>query len=332
MVEEFVLRSRISASPLVVSVLEAFSSPCSVNESPRLFPAFSSASVRKEVRRLATLGFLVPAGKLPAKSVADRWNGSFAAAYLHFSSKSAQYVQGAAAEVEYYERRLDEESQPRQFRDYPNAKRIRLDPPGADDSPFSALLARRRTIRAFSRRKVSFAQLSALLRGTFGQTGWIDGGLLGKLISKTSPSAGGRHPIECYLVAWNVAGLPRGIYHYSVRHDALERLWSGDARGQAVAFASGQRWIAGASFICVLTAVPARTFWKYPLSAGYRFLSLDAGHLVQTFLLLATEQGLGGFMTAALQEDDIERRLGLDGVSEFPLYICGAGVPGVPGR
>ena len=28
-----------------------------------------------------------------------------------------------------------------------------------------------------------------------------------------------------------------------------------------------------------------------------------------------------------LQEDRIERRLGLDGVSEIPLYLCGAGVP-----
>ncbi|HKC26222.1 MAG TPA: nitroreductase family protein, partial [Thermoanaerobaculia bacterium] len=52
---------------------------------------------------------------------------------------------------------------------------------------------------------------------------------------------------------------------------------------------------------------------------------LDAGHLAQTFLLLAAEAGLGGFVTAALQHDEIERRLGLDGLAEFPLYLLGAG-------
>jgi SagB-type dehydrogenase family enzyme len=181
------------------------------------------------------------------------------------------------------------------------------------------------THRRFGRRPVTFEELSTLLSRTFGRAGWVDGGVLGKKLAKTSPSAGARHPIECYALVWNVEGVPPGIYHYGVKHDALERLERCDPRGAVVAFTSGQRWIARAGFACVLTAVAARTLWKYPASGAYRLLLLDAGHLAQTFLLLAAEAGLGGFVTAALQHDEIERRLRLDGLAELPLYICGAG-------
>jgi len=53
---------------------------------------------------------------------------------------------------------------------------------------------------------------------------------------------------------------------------------------------------------------------------------MDAGHLGQTFDLLATARGLGPFQTAALQDTFIEKLLGLDGVKEFPVYLVGAGM------
>jgi SagB-type dehydrogenase family enzyme len=174
---------------------------------------------------------------------------------------------------------------------------------------------------------VPWASLAEILRGTWGKTGAIDEGILGKLLTKTSPSAGARHPLECYILAWNVRGLAPGRYHYSVRRDGLERLRAGDFRKQAVRAASGQEWVAGAGFLCLMTAVVDRVFWKYPSSDSYRLFLLDAGHIAQTFCLLATAAGLGPFTTAAIQESVIERLLGIDGVAEFPVYLCGAGVP-----
>ena len=47
-----------------------------------------------------------------------------------------------------------------------------------------------------------------------------------------------------------------------------------------------------------------------------------------------TDVGLlaaGGYANAAIQDTFIEGLIGLDGVKEFPLYLCGAGVP-VPRR
>jgi hypothetical protein len=53
---------------------------------------------------------------------------------------------------------------------------------------------------------------------------------------------------------------------------------------------------------------------------------LDVGHLSQTFQLCATDAGLGSYVTAAINEVDIERALGLVHWREGPLAICGVGV------
>jgi SagB-type dehydrogenase family enzyme len=165
------------------------------------------------------------------------------------------------------------------------------------------------------------------VRGTWGRTGWLDAGAFGRLLQKTSPSAGSLHPIECYVLAWNVSGLPAGLYHYDVASDELRRLRSGDLRAAAAKAASGQAWVGRAAFLCVMTAVFERTLWKYQIESAYRVLWLDAGHLAQTFSLLATSRGLGPFTTAAIQDTFLEKLIGLDGVKEFPIYLCGAGVP-----
>ena len=75
-----------------------------------------------------------------------------------------------------------------------------------------------------------------------------------------------------------------------------------------------------------MTAVADRLFWKYTSDDSYRLFFLDAGHLAQTFTLLATARGMGAFTTASMKESRIEKLLGLDGVREFPVYLCGAGI------
>jgi len=76
-----------------------------------------------------------------------------------------------------------------------------------------------------------------------------------------------------------------------------------------------------------MTAVTERSMWKYPNSHAYRVLLLDAGHLGQTFHLVCTQLGLAPFTTAATDDLAIEETLGLDGVSEFPIYAAATGLP-----
>ena len=52
---------------------------------------------------------------------------------------------------------------------------------------------------------------------------------------------------------------------------------------------------------------------------------MDAGHLSQTFYLVCAELSLGAFVTAAINNADVDERLGLDGFAEGSLAIvcCG---------
>ena len=54
---------------------------------------------------------------------------------------------------------------------------------------------------------------------------------------------------------------------------------------------------------------------------------MDAAHLSRTLYLVATELGLGAFVTAAINNVDIEERLGLDGYREGVLAVSGCGKP-----
>ncbi len=148
---------------------------------------------------------------------------------------------------------------------------------------------------------------------------------LDRRILKTSPSGGARHVIEVYPVVQRVEGLEPGIYHYSVEHNALTMLRPGVFEDRMVEFYSGQYWIKNAAVLVILTAVLPRSMWKYDHSRAYRVMHLDAGHIGQTFHLVATALGLGVFTTAALQDRQLEEMLSLDGVTETVLYGGGIG-------
>ena len=74
-----------------------------------------------------------------------------------------------------------------------------------------------------------------------------------------------------------------------------------------------------------MSAIFKRNQWKYPDSAAYRTLILDAGHMCQTFCLTATWLGLAPFCTMALADSKVEKDLGLDGISESLVYAAGVG-------
>ena len=80
------------------------------------------------------------------------------------------------------------------------------------------------------------------------------------------------------------------------------------------------------SVLCIMTARFYRNFWKYSLhQKAYKVVLMDAAHLSQTFYLVCTALGLGAFFTAAINEANIEEKLGLDRFEESPVGICGCG-------
>jgi SagB-type dehydrogenase family enzyme len=314
-----------------LEVLDAFARPRTEEQVARALRHFEPDSLRRLIRQLARAGLLVSTsdGRRRASRLKP-WGRNLASAFYHSASRDQRFLREPAA----IERFLRTHVIPRRRPNAPGRERgghsrplPAVDESAAEASALERVLAARRTVRAFSRSSVALEDLAAIVRGTWGQTGWIDAGPLGRLMTKTSPSAGALHPIECYVLAWNVRGLAAGLYRYEVGRDALSPIRRGVGRLEAVKAASGQKWIGGAAFVCIMTAVFARTLWKYDFEGAYRVLWLEAGHLCQTFDLLATARGLGSFQTAALADSFVEDLVRLRGAREIPLYLCGAGHP-----
>jgi SagB-type dehydrogenase family enzyme len=320
--------ARVVVAPRAATILALFDRPRTPKDAAASLPQHDARSIVKGIERLRQAGCLVAARVAdPRRARLAAWNHNLASAFYHAATRDLAYTGGAKAVRAFVASRLAAEKRPPIFKRYRTAPRTKLAPIALGGADLEGTLLARRTVREFSRRAVPFEELSRILRGTWGWTGRIRGGLIDPLLAKTSPSGGGLHPGECYVLAWNVDGLTRGLYHYDIASDELRRLKRGDFRKAAVQAASGQAWVGQAAFLCIMTAVFARTLWKYRSENAYRTVWLDAGHLAQTFCLLATSRGLGPFTTAAIQDSFIERLIGLDGVSEFPVYLCGAGVP-----
>ncbi|MHB1317376.1 MAG: SagB/ThcOx family dehydrogenase [Anaerolineae bacterium] len=216
--------------------------------------------------------------------------------------------------------RLDMATRPAGFKDYPDAPRIALPAPdtlGGDG--LWDLLQSRRSARSYDDDPLSLAQVSQLLWATDGATRQAGGALL-----RTAPSAGAVYPIETYIAAHAVDGIPQGLYHYQVREHALALLTPGDQRLAVSAAALDQGMAADAGLVLIWSAVFGRTTWKYR-QRGYRYVYLDAGHIAQNAALAAVALGLGSCQIAALFDDEANALLGLDGESESVIYMTAVG-------
>ncbi len=191
------------------------------------------------------------------------------------------------------------------------------------------VLRQRRTWRNFSKDEVSNESFASLMELSFAVQRWEKIPKVGKLAQKTSPSGGSLHPLEAYVVVLKVEGVAPGIYHYDAIGRRLQELRKGATAAEVQKFLAGQWWFRDAAFVVFLTAVFARTQWKYDYARAYRAILLEAGHLCQTFCLTATWLDLAPFCTVALADTAIEKALKLDGISESVIYAMGAGAKGV---
>ncbi|NHZ42734.1 putative peptide maturation dehydrogenase [Massilia aquatica] len=246
----------------------------------------------------------------------SRWDGMLVDKGMHFPSFE-ELVQSYGAPPEPAIERGD------------SAHAIAL--PAAQPGPLDAQLLRRYTGRNYDPdAPLPPEVLARLLQRTFGAQLQSMVAQEALVFKKTSPSAGGLHPTEAYVLVRRVPGIAPGLYHYHALRHALEpmaQLDPADAGELARQFVADQHWFVDAPVMVVMAARVARNFWKYRNHAkAYRALMLDAGHLSQTFYLLATEAGMPAFVTAAVNEKVIERVFGLDPLSDAVLAVCGCGV------
>jgi putative peptide maturation dehydrogenase len=212
----------------------------------------------------------------------------------------------------------------------PAGERIPLAP--AEESSLEELIRTRVTCRNFDPgRPISATDFAAVMFRAFGARAQSNEPGI-DVMKRAVPSAGGLHPTEAYLVIQHVEGIAPGLYHYHPVDHALEplRLLESDtAKDLALRLAAGQRHFMDAHVMVVYASRFHRTFWKYQNHAkAYRAVILDVGHLSQMLYLAATERGLAAFVTAAVNEGDIEDTFGLDPMQEGVIAIGGFGYRG----
>lgn len=211
-------------------------------------------------------------------------------------------------------------ARPDLYKEYPGKPIIELpSPEPRATSSIDQALRQRKSIRNYSARPLSREQLAYLL--------WASTGIQGREHTfefRTAPSAGALYPIETYLVVNNVEGVPRGLYHYSIKRHALEELQSGDISQSITTAAMGQRMCSQAAVVFIWTAIFQRTRWRYR-DRAYRYIYLDAGHIAQNLALTATSLGLGSCQIGALFDDEVNDIIGVDGIEESTIYMTVVG-------
>lgn len=199
---------------------------------------------------------------------------------------------------------------------------------GAD--AFDQLLANRATCRNFDQDKpLELPLLAQLLQRTVMAHAEVRIDPETVFLKKNVPSGGGLHPTETWLLALRVEGLAPGFYHYHpVQHALLPRPSPAPETLAELArrMLSGQEWFADAPALLILAPRFERSFWKYRNHAkAYRAVLLDVGHISQAIYTSATAAGLASFVTAAINEEEVDRALGVDGAGQGAVAICGVG-------
>ena len=202
--------------------------------------------------------------------------------------------------------------------------------PAAASGILDETLFKRYTGRNFDQQAtLSLPVVARLLQRTFGAQELRQVGPHTHVLKKTSPSGGGLHPVEAFVLAQRIDGVTPGLYHYHpIEHELrpLRAMDHEEAAALALQMVADQQWLADAPMQVVLVARLERSFWKYRNHhKAYRATAIDAGHLSQTFYLLAAEAGLPAFITAAINEVEIERVLELDQLRHAVIAVCGCG-------
>ncbi len=322
-VHEFSSDTLVSGAPLTLEVLDYFSRWRTIGGLARRLRVGEGAALQTLVSSLVTLGILESSDRPRRPEIArlEAWaEWKHDAGLFHQATRNVTY--DAEGDGTGPQRRGRRRAPPPPVKTV-EGRRVALPRP-ADDSSLATVLTERRTWRRFSARPVRAEDLSTLLWLTWGIQSWVDLDGVERIPLTTSPSPGARHSIEAYVLVRAVEGLPAGLYHYAAADHGLVRLRGRPAR-RTSHYLPTQDWCDRAGAIVFLTAVFARAQWRYPNGRTYRTLLTEVGHQGQTFCLVATALGLAPFCSMALADSNVERALGVDGISEAVLYAVGVG-------
>lgn len=207
----------------------------------------------------------------------------------------------------------------------PDASRIDLpemDPSKMGAVPLFSTLRDRRSVREYGSAPLDFHELGILLWSGQGVTAPAEAG---RPPLRTAPSAGGRFPLETYVIALQVDGLSPGVHRYLPDSHQLVTVGSpSEPREQLVRACYNQDFVGTAAVAIVWTAVPRRTEWKYGY-LSHRMIAMEAGHACQNIYLACQALGAGACALLGYDQAKMDALLGVDGEEEFAVYLAVVG-------
>jgi SagB-type dehydrogenase family enzyme len=175
--------------------------------------------------------------------------------------------------------------------------------------------------KRFSTRTITLDQLGKLLYLSYGVTKELpDGKKLRAVLSMDN-----LYPIEVYPIIFNVDSLEEGIYHYNAKRHLLETLKCEHVKNKLANSLLDKEIFENANALLMLTAIFKKVTLKYG-DRGYRYVLLDAGHIIQNIYLLTSAMDIGFAVVREFIDDEINDLIGINGVNE--AVICGVAIGG----
>lgn len=322
-------RTHAPLDDIELAVLRATAEPMAAET---LFEELGSPreAVARAVLRLMDSSLLLVEGTETARldaRVSSAWPWGMAAAAFHFGIKDPDYQKPGVVK-RWHEERVRSTPQVPVVRRHVLDRAQSCGEP-ALDAPLLRCMRDRRSSRAFDPAKeISLASLGDCLFAGLGIVGWFDSGTPGEapLPLGMTPSGGARNPYDAYVRVARVSSLAPGIHHYSGADHSLQL--ESAAQPSLGELLGGQDWFDDAAVVIFLVAHFERTAWKYTHPGALRVVLLEAGHIAQNVLLVASARGLAAAPTCALSDSPIERALGLDPAVESAVYAIALGMPG----
>ena len=126
-------------------------------------------------------------------------------------------------------------------------------------------------------------------------------------------SAGALYPFEIYLAVHHVDGIDSGVYHHHLFESCLTTL----RHGPVPEIPPSDRGVSATFYI---TGIFFRSAWKYR-NRAYRYVLLDAGHLLENLQLALGALGLCFSIQLDFDDERVATLLGLDPQREVCL-VC----------
>ncbi len=300
-----------------------------IEQAVGLMPNISDSQMHSNIRSLIDVTAIIEANSDQDKQETEflqAWGWGTPAAMFHFSLSDKEFLSSDQIE-EAQKIKAATVPSPKLFLKNDDFREVVQLASAIEGNDLLQLMSRRRTVREAQPTAVTVRELTDCLFAGMGITGHTHN-CVGELPLSMTPSGGARNPIEAFVYAINVEGLPKGFYHYSALENSLGKLPTNKVPMPSQLLA-GQEWSDDMPCIIFLAAYYERSMWKYTDPNAYRGVLIEAGHIGQNVMLAATQHTMTACPTAAFCHSLLHECLGLKGSTESAVYALALAHPKV---